>query len=111
MSCVAVECVNADGGRCSTATSCCPILNGLRCPRLGQDTLQFFNPAREIAVTWSIEDVQHERGDLTDEQAYKVLSKVWDDHDANYGVNWSTLKDAADSLFQKRTGEDDEGEI
>ncbi|MEZ6069486.1 MAG: hypothetical protein R3C10_04250 [Pirellulales bacterium] len=54
---------------------------------------------REIAIVWSIEDVQHIRPDLGDERAYEVLahSKKW--HDADIGINWDVLYYAAEALY------------
>jgi len=54
---------------------------------------------REIAITWSIEDVQFVRPDLTDDQAWQVLQQVNRHHDAELGVNWQTLECIAEDLF------------
>jgi len=53
----------------------------------------------EIALIWSVEDVQQERPDLTGEQAWQVLREVERDHDALRGVSWDTLTSIADDLF------------
>ena len=52
-----------------------------------------------ITISWSTEDVQSVRPDLTDEQAATVLDYVLDNHDANEGINWGVLENAADMLF------------
>jgi len=54
---------------------------------------------RQIAVIWSIEDVQEVRPDLTDDQAWAVLQTVERRHDANIGVSWDVLQCQADLLF------------
>ncbi len=54
---------------------------------------------KQIALIWSIEDVQQVRHDLTDEQAWEVLQQVKNDHDATLGVTWDTLEWAAKDLF------------
>jgi hypothetical protein len=54
---------------------------------------------KQIALIWSIEDVQTVRPDLTDEQAWEVLQQVKNDHDATLGVTWDTLEWAAKDLF------------
>lgn len=54
---------------------------------------------REITITWSIEDVQSVRQDLTDEQASEVLLAVKRGHDATIGINWDVLRDWADHLY------------
>lgn len=55
-----------------------------------------FNPDRQIAIIWSIEDVQSIRPDLDDEQSMVVLGTVENKHDASIGVNWDTLQIWAD---------------
>jgi hypothetical protein len=54
---------------------------------------------KQIALVWSIEDVQEVRPDLTDKQAWEVLQQVKSGHDATLGVNWETLEWAAQDLF------------
>jgi hypothetical protein len=54
---------------------------------------------RQIAAIWSIEDVQQERPDLTDDQAWEVLKQVEHCHDCNYGITWDHLQIAARDLF------------
>jgi hypothetical protein len=54
---------------------------------------------KKIAVIWSIEDVQHVRPDLTDDQAWQVLLEVDRRHDAEHGINWQTLEYVAEDLF------------
>jgi len=53
----------------------------------------------EIALIWSIDDVQAVRPDLTDKQAWEVLQKVERCHDATLGVTWLTLECVAEELF------------
>ena len=65
-----------------------------------QSPLQF-DPNREIAITWNVDDVKHIRPDLTDEQAMDVLHEVKDHHDATCGVSWTTLRTSAEILFPK----------
>jgi hypothetical protein len=55
----------------------------------------------QIAVPWSIEDVQGIRPHLTTEQAWEVLEEVKRKHDAEYGISWTTLEIWADMLFRK----------
>jgi len=54
---------------------------------------------KQIAAIWSVEDVQQIRPDLTDDQAWEVLYEVGRKHDAEYGINWTTLECMADILF------------
>ena len=58
-----------------------------------------FDPNKEIAITWHIDDVKHIRPDLTDEQSMDVLCEVKRRHDADMGVSWTTLKVVAENLF------------
>ncbi len=52
-----------------------------------------------LAIIWSVEDVQIVRPDLSEQQSMEVLKEPVNNHDANIGVNWDTLKDDADQLF------------
>lgn len=54
---------------------------------------------KQIAVIWSIEDVQQVRPDLTGDQAWQVLEEVDRRHDAELGINWQTLEYVAELLF------------
>jgi hypothetical protein len=54
---------------------------------------------KQIALIWSIEDVQEVRPDLTDKQAWEVLQQVKSHHDATLGVTWETLEWVAQDLF------------
>jgi hypothetical protein len=60
-----------------------------------------FDPNKEIAITWHIDDVKGIRSDLTDEQAMDVLYEVKRKHDAEWGVSWTTLRTVAEILFPK----------
>jgi hypothetical protein len=53
----------------------------------------------EIALIWSVEDVQEVRSDLTARQAWDVLKQVQNRHDATIGVSWETLEWVARDLF------------
>ena len=63
-----------------------------------ENTLSF-DPKRQIAVIWDVEDVQSIRGDLTAEQAFAVLQHAHKGHDADMGINWDVLKSWAQNLF------------
>lgn len=54
---------------------------------------------QQIAAIWAIEDVKGIRPHLTDDQAWDVLERVGDKHDAEYGISWTTLEIVADDLF------------
>lgn len=53
----------------------------------------------QIAVIWSVEDVQHVRPDLNREQAWKVLQTCQSKHDACVGISWDVLEVTASILF------------
>ena len=57
------------------------------------------DPDTQIAIIWSIEDVQSERSHLTDTQAMDVLENVKAKHDADLGVSWETPRIVADELY------------
>ncbi len=50
-----------------------------------------FNPSTQIAIIWSIEDVQEPHPLLSDEQVFHVLQTMQQHHDANIGINWETI--------------------
>ena len=54
---------------------------------------------KELVDTWCVDDVQTVRADLNDEQSFQVLCRVAHNFDAEYGVNWDTLKITADDLY------------
>lgn len=54
-----------------------------------------------LASWWSVQDVQDERPDLTDEQAREVLAIIDRRHDANIGINWQFIRDIADMTFEE----------
>ena len=53
----------------------------------------------QIALGWSIEDVQEVRPGLTAKQAWEVLQDVERKHDATIGITWDTLEWVAENLF------------
>lgn len=63
------------------------------------DTAPSRDADQEISITWSIEDVQSVRPDLSDEQAWEVLQAAKDGHEADIGINWSVLECHAEMLF------------
>lgn len=54
---------------------------------------------KQISIVWGLEDVHHVAPWLSDEEAWEVLKKVYDYHDACYGVCWDTLADTADDMY------------
>ena len=54
-----------------------------------------------LASWWSIDDVQGERPDLTDEQAREVLDMIDRRHDANNGINWQFIRDIAEIVYEE----------
>jgi len=54
---------------------------------------------RQIAVIWSVEDVQSVREDLSDDQAWQVLLQCRNDHDSTHGITWDLIEHIANSLF------------
>lgn len=51
-----------------------------------------------ITITWTIHDVHEAVEGLTDEQARQVLQLVKRTHDAEIGICYQTLQDAAQNL-------------
>jgi hypothetical protein len=54
---------------------------------------------REIHDTWTMEDVQEVRPDLSEEQCSEVLKATIRDLDANIGINWDVICFHADMLY------------
>ncbi len=54
---------------------------------------------RQVAVIWSIEDVQSVRADLNDDQSWQVLQQCQHGHDCEAGFSWSLIETVADDLF------------
>jgi hypothetical protein len=76
-----------------------------RQPNLSKiDVHALLRQRRQIGFIWSIEDVQTIRIDLTDDQAWKVLSECERTHDCEIGINWSTIECIADMLFPDPSG-------
>lgn len=53
---------------------------------------------RQIEIIWSLEDVRVVRQDLSDEQCMRVLQRVQQNHDAQYGVTWETIQACAEAI-------------
>jgi hypothetical protein len=63
------------------------------------DIYELLARRKQVAVIWSVEDVQSVRPDLTDAQSWEVLKRCRDAHDCEIGLNWSSLENMADELF------------
>ncbi len=59
---------------------------------------------RYIVIFWGVDDVKAIRDDLTEEQAWEVLTEVEHNHDAEHGIAWYTLECAANHLFPEDPG-------
>ncbi len=69
-----------------------------------------FDPSRQIAVIWDIDDVIANNPALTDEEAMNVLRQVENDHDCEYGITWQTIDSAVAQLYPSKSGWDNEEE-
>ena len=63
------------------------------------DVHKLLEQRRQIAIIWSIEDVQELRPDLNDDQCWQVLQRCKRVHDCNYGFTWELIEYLADDLF------------
>lgn len=63
------------------------------------DIQEVLSARKQIAIIWSVEDVQEVRPDLDEEKAWKVLQACKSNHDANDGISWITIEEAADHLY------------
>lgn len=64
-----------------------------------QDAGIDFDKNTQIAIVWSIEDVQGQDDSLTDAEAMNVLDVLEDKHDANYGISWETIDITIGNLY------------
>ena len=64
-----------------------------------QEARNTWNPDREIAIIWSVDDVQQLHPALTNEQAMEVLRRAEQEHDCNHGITWETIDDIASEMF------------
>ena len=63
------------------------------------DVHKLLERRHQIAIIWSIEDVQELRPDLNDDQCWQVLQRCDRVHDCNYGFTWDLIQYVADDLF------------
>lgn len=54
---------------------------------------------RQVAVIWSVEDVQEIRPDLNDDKAWEVLLRCRKVHDCEVGFSWELIEFVADDLY------------
>ena len=62
----------------------------------------------QVALVWSIKDVQAMRPDLKDWQAWDILEECRLNFDREIGVNWMLIELVADALFPKLPKKDNE---
>lgn len=65
------------------------------------DIQAYLQQRHQIAIIWSIEDVQQQRPDLSDGQAWEVLQRCQRVHDCNYGFTWELIDYVAGDMFPK----------
>ncbi len=63
------------------------------------DIHQLLEQRNQVAVIWSVEDVQSVRSDLSDDQSWDVLQRCIKVHDCEIGFNWLLIQYVADDLF------------
>jgi hypothetical protein len=63
---------------------------------------EFLEANQQIALIWSVEDVQSIRPDLDREQSWEVLQACKRYHDCEHGLTWDTLSWMADHLFSPK---------
>ena len=73
--------------------------------------MECYDPTRQVAIIWNIDDVKMDKPDLTDEQALGVLKKVHDKHDSTIGVSWTTLEEWAGILFPLPSGQSNDEQL
>ena len=48
--------------------------------------------ADEISITWHFTDIQSVDDSLTNDEARQILQLIKNNHDANIGISWETIK-------------------
>jgi len=71
--------------------------------RSGIDIHTILKARGQIAMVWSIEDVQSRHPDLNDEQAWLVLQQCQKWHDCNEGFTWQLIETVAEMLYPEQT--------
>lgn len=66
------------------------------------DVHELLAARKQVAVIWGIDDVRSVRPDLTDDQAWEVLTECRRKHDCEWGFTWTYIKDMADILFPEQ---------
>ena len=66
---------------------------------LAIDVRDLLAKRQQVAIAWSIEDVQQMRPDLNDDQAWEVLRECRDRHDCELGLNWQLIDTVAENLY------------
>jgi len=56
----------------------------------------------EIAIIWSVEDIKTQCPWLSDDDAYEVLCRLDQKHDATIGINWDVIDVTADIMFGEK---------
>ena len=69
------------------------------------DLQELLAKRRQVAVIWSVEDVQSVRADLTDEQSWEVLKQCRDVHDCEIGFSWLLIETVAEDMFPEPSTE------
>jgi hypothetical protein len=57
----------------------------------------FYDPSEQIAVVWSVEDVQGLDESISDSEAMEILEDIKNHHDAEVGINWDVLQQYVDN--------------
>ena len=71
-------------------------------PTESTDTLdihELLRARRQVAVIWSIEDVQAVRSHLSDDQSWEVLQRCVRVHDCEVGFTWMLIEAVADDMY------------
>lgn len=63
------------------------------------DIDELLKQRRQVAVIWSIDDVQEVRPNLTDDESWEVLQACRKYHDCTVGFSWDHIECVAGSLF------------
>lgn len=68
--------------------------NLMNCKPENVNNIESVDPNSQIAIIWSVEDVQSIKGcsKYSKKKCLEILKEAKDNHDCNYGITWESLE-------------------
>lgn len=77
----------------------CISTNGSPADPTAIDIHDLLRQRRQVAMIWSIEDVQSLRPDLNDDESWDVLQKCLKWYDSEDGITWGLIEGVVEDLY------------